>query len=36
MPGLAHEENEVVEVQVVKLDEAIQQIQARVMELDIQ
>jgi hypothetical protein len=36
MSGLAREENEVVEVQVMKLVEAIQQLQARVMKLDIQ
>jgi hypothetical protein len=36
MPGLAQEENEAVEVQVTKLVEAIQQLQARVMELELQ
>jgi hypothetical protein len=34
--GLAQEEHEAVEVQVMKLDEAIQQLQERVMELEIQ
>jgi hypothetical protein len=36
VPCLAQEENEVVEVQVMKLVEAIQQLQARVMELELQ
>jgi hypothetical protein len=36
MPGLVQEENEVVEVQVMKLVEAIQGLQERIMELDIQ
>jgi hypothetical protein len=34
--GLTQEEQESVEVQVAKLTETIQQIQARIMELDIQ
>jgi hypothetical protein len=36
VPGLAQEEHEAVEVQVMKLAEAIQQLQARVTELEIQ
>jgi hypothetical protein len=36
MPGLAQEEHESVEVQVVKLTEAIQQLQARIEELEVQ
>jgi hypothetical protein len=36
VPGLAQEEHEAVEVQVMKLVEAIQQLQARVTELEIQ
>jgi FtsZ-binding cell division protein ZapB len=36
VPGSTQEEHEVVEVQVTKLVEAIQQLQARVMELDLQ
>jgi hypothetical protein len=36
MPSLAQEELESTEMQVVKLAEAIQQLQARVMELEIQ
>jgi hypothetical protein len=36
VPGLAQEENEAVEVQVMKLVEAIQQLQARVTELELQ
>jgi len=36
MPGLEQEEHEVVEVQVMNLTEAIQQLQARVTELEIQ
>jgi hypothetical protein len=36
VPGLAQEEHEVVEVQVMKLVEAIQQLQERVMELELQ
>jgi hypothetical protein len=36
VPGLAQEEQESVEIQVVKLAEAIQQLQARIMELEIQ
>jgi hypothetical protein len=36
VPGLAQEEHEAVKVQVMKLTEAIQQLQSRVMELDIQ
>jgi hypothetical protein len=35
VPGLAQEEHEEVEVQVMKLAEAIQQLQARVMELEL-
>jgi hypothetical protein len=33
--GLAQEEHELVEVQVVKLGETIQQLQERIMELEI-
>jgi hypothetical protein len=36
IPGLAQEEHEVVEIQVTKLVEAIQQLQARVMDLELQ
>jgi hypothetical protein len=36
VPGLAQEEHESVEVQVVKLAEAIQQLQVRITELEIQ
>ena len=36
MPGLAHLEEETVEIQVGKLVEAIQQLQARVAELELQ
>jgi hypothetical protein len=36
VPGLAQEEHESVEVQVVKLTETIQQLQARITELEIQ
>jgi chromosome segregation ATPase len=36
VPGLAQEEHEAVEVQVMKLAEAIQQLQARITELEIQ
>jgi hypothetical protein len=36
VPGLAQEEQESVEVQVVKLAETIQQLQARITELEIQ
>jgi hypothetical protein len=36
VPGLAQEEHEAVEVQVTKLVEAIQQLQARVTELELQ
>jgi hypothetical protein len=36
VPGLAQEEQESVEVQVVKLAETIQQLQVRIMELEIQ
>jgi hypothetical protein len=36
MLGLAQEEEELVEVQVVKIAETIQQLQARITELDIQ
>jgi hypothetical protein len=36
MSSLEQEEHEAVKVQVMKLDEAIQQLQARVTELDIQ
>jgi hypothetical protein len=36
VPSLAQEENEAVEVQVMKLAEAIHQLKARVMELEIQ
>jgi hypothetical protein len=36
MLGLAQEENEAVEVQVTELFEAIQQLQARVTELNLQ
>jgi len=34
--GLAHEEQELVEIKVVKLVEAIQQLQARITEMEIQ
>jgi hypothetical protein len=36
VPGLAQEEEESAEIQVGKLFEAIQQLQARIMELEIQ
>jgi hypothetical protein len=36
VPSLAQEGNEAVEVQVMKLAEAIHQLKARVMELEIQ
>jgi len=36
MPGSSQEEHEAVEVQVTKLTEAIQQCQARVIELELQ
>jgi hypothetical protein len=36
VPGLAQEEHEAAEVQVVKLDKAIQKLQARVTKLEIQ
>jgi hypothetical protein len=36
VPGLAQEEHESVEVQVVKLAETIQQLQARITELEVQ
>jgi hypothetical protein len=36
MPDLAQKEHDSVEVQVVKLAEVIQQLQARIMELEIQ
>jgi hypothetical protein len=36
VPGSTQEEHEAVEVQVTKLVEAIQQLQARVMELELQ
>jgi ERCC4-related helicase len=36
VPGLAQEEHESVEVQVVNLVEVIQQLQARIMKLEIQ
>jgi hypothetical protein len=35
MPGLAQKENEAVEVQVMKIAQAIQQLQVRVVELEI-
>jgi uncharacterized protein (UPF0305 family) len=36
VPGLAQEEQESVEAQVVKLAETIQQLQARITELEVQ
>ena len=36
MPGLTQEEQELVEVQVSKLAETIQQLQARITELEVQ
>ena len=36
VPGLTQEENEAIEVQVMKLAKAIQQLQARVTELETQ
>jgi hypothetical protein len=36
MPGLAQEEQELVEVQIVKITEVIQEIQARITELEAQ
>jgi hypothetical protein len=36
VPGLAQDKNEAVEVQVMKLIEAIQQLQERVLELELQ
>jgi hypothetical protein len=36
VPGSTQEEHEVVEVQVTKLVDAIQQLQARVMKLELQ
>ena len=36
VPGLAQEEQDSIEIQVVKLVETIQQLQARIIELDVQ
>jgi hypothetical protein len=36
VPGLAHEEKEPVEAQIVKLTDTLQQLQARIIELETQ